>query len=712
MSDLKSKGYKPPVIWSYSHNNRGVLFEAHNVVVNRDLYATDKLSFIYSRGRINNNAVELESDGIPVESAKYTNLINENIVEFDDDFYIIKIVRDQFVGGNIRKQVECFHMSYEFADAEVFNVNFLTTDGNNVASPSDVINAVLQNSNLGVDNGLGKWEIGTIDPLLSSLRREFKFEQKSGLICLREIAEKFEGTFTYNISWDSNNSKWVKKINLIKDFTSTGTMIRYDNNMKEIEVESDSSNIKTHIRVLGRDKITFATQPTETRTDNGYTYNWHTSGDTFLVNYKYFLSQGYTLTDVQALPRKEMTIDEQFTTDESTLYTRAKSKSEEFADPRISYTTKVLDLYWDKPDEWKEFKVGERVKIYHKQMNVFLNAQIVKLSRNYDKPQDTIISIANYRINWEHIFETNTKNTQDIYNVSGIKYGDRLGESTKIERDTGVVLAPDGTDNRAILGRYATDKFGLAMGDLDSYTFEYNLLNNTLNLLNTLINITRDDNKIRILLDATNGFKIQRNTETNPSNPPVWQDTFAADTEGNLVTDIAKVGGLLTVGDGDTSGDIFLTDNSAITSNALTNVMSIFNSSGELNITANNDINISTTNGNVNIDNIELSPKNIIAEKFEKLSLLPPDPTISGQTNENSIIEFGNNEKRFFDSKLYTESLLLTTDYTSLILSLYRSIIQSDGNVLELCRYFVTENAPTKIDDARCANYRFIKKNN
>ena len=38
--------------------------------------------------------------------------------------------------------------------------------------------------------------------------------------------------------------------------------------------------------------------------------------------------------------------------------------------------------------------------------------------------------------------------------------------------------------------------------------------------------------------------------------------------------------------------------------------------------------------------------------------------------------------------------------------------ISNAGTVLELCRYVVAENAPTKIDDNRCDYFRYIRKKN
>jgi len=71
-----------------------------------------------------------------------------------------------------------------------------------------------------------------------------------------------------------------------------------------------------------------------------------------------------------------------------------------------------------------------------------------------------------------------------------------------------------------------------ASDSLGNKTFIVN--QNGVQIFNMIMSLMRSDKKTQILLDPTNGIKIQKNTGT--VDTPVWIDVFYTDSEGNLVS--------------------------------------------------------------------------------------------------------------------------------------------------------------------------------
>lgn len=124
--------------------------------------------------------------------------------------------------------------------------------------------------------------------------------------------------------------------------------------------------------------------------------------------------------------------------------------------------------------------------------------------------------------------------------------------------------------------------------------------NNGLTVTDMDMTITRSDVKSRVKINATDGFKIQKNTGTSGS--PVWGDQISLDTNGNAIfagtiQSATMIGGSITIGSGnsvfrvDTNGNMWLgstTFNSApfrvtpqgnVTANSFTATSATINSS-------------------------------------------------------------------------------------------------------------------------------------
>lgn len=464
-----------PKIYNYRHEKICELYEATNINLLLQLGGINELSFIFPKHLIANNQVQFDSKGNPISNPKWDYIKNEYIIEFDNDYYIIKFPTDQRTeDGKLISNVQAKHMSIELTDNMVQYLD-LTPPASTPVTADVAITSVLQAAN-------SNWELGSVDSELLTISRTFKFEWQSALYCLNEVAKKFDGILTFDVSWDSVNSKWVRKVNLKKNFADNGFMFRYDKNVKSIKRQSDTSNIITRLYCLGKDKMSINNQPTEQRTDSGVTYDTHINGQSYIDNFQFYLAQGYTYQECLDNFIKVGRFQDEVYVNSADLYEDGKKELEKLSMPKVSYVMRVVDLSYIDDVNYSAFDIGEIVKVYDKDLNIDINAQIVRMNINYEQPHLTEIEIANYQENLEDVLKNVTVQTKSLYYDIGVKRDQKFANSVSINNDYGLTVVDDTGQVRVKTGQYEPGKYGQWMGDGTETVFEFNTSSNKLTL--------------------------------------------------------------------------------------------------------------------------------------------------------------------------------------------------------------------------------------
>jgi len=204
----------------------------------------------------------------------------------------------------------------------------------------------------------------------------------------------------------------------------------------------------------------------------------------------------------------------------------------------------------------EHFELGDTVKVYDEGLGIDVTTRIVRMRYDIEERMTADVEIANYIPNISDTLtqiERTTVHKEKIYNgvVIGPDYGLKVERSDKKVRvlanaTEGIrIQKGDGTGNYTDVIFLDTEGNGNFMGKIISSSFEGgsidigdgnfvvdssgNVTSSSMSITGGSITITRSDNKARVTIDGTNGFKIQKGDGTGN----VWVDTIYIDTEGN-----------------------------------------------------------------------------------------------------------------------------------------------------------------------------------
>jgi len=258
-------------------------------------------------------------------------------------------------------------------------------------------------------------------------------------------------------------------------------------------------------------------------------------------------------------------------------------------------TANLLSLL-EEQDKWDKFlptNLGDVVKIYYDKMNIEVEAKIIEFNFNFEE-QECSLTISNSKeisddkqkfiADLNKAISTSTTVDMNKYNISGIpQLTSEINQiiNNKWDANKNAIIA--GTNEN-----YTLDRFGLTLkSPTDQLNFLRALHNvlaftndggntyknaltpeglvaevvqgkllmgvnlqidasdslgnktfivdqNGVQIFNMIMSLMRSDKKTQILLDPTNGIKIQKNTGT--IDTPAWEDLFYINNDGNLVT--------------------------------------------------------------------------------------------------------------------------------------------------------------------------------
>ena len=447
------------------------------MVLTLDLAGVATIKFNFPKYLMDSGIVVLDTNDSPIENPKWEHIKNERIIEFDNDFYIIKLIsKDKNSNGEIIKEVQAKHMAIELSCSDKIAGVLDITPPTSVPATADIAMAqVLTASN-------SNWSVGVVDAGLLIKSRTFKFEWQTALFCLGEIAKKFNGVLTFTVTWDASTNKWVKVVNLKEIFPNKGYHFRYDKNINALRSSPDTNNIVTRLYCIGRDKLSINDQPTEQRIDYGVTYDTHTLGQSYIDNFQYFLSLGYSYQFCLDNFVKVDRFQDDVYISSADLFEDGKEELEKKSVPKLSYIVKVVDLSYQNEDKYATFDLGEIVKIYDKELDININAQILKKTINYEKPHLSEIQIENRVDGVDVLFKDMAVQNKNLYFDSAVKYGATFANSVSLTNDHGLTVIDSTGQLRVKVGQYEPGKYGQWMGDGTNTVFEFNTANNLLKL--------------------------------------------------------------------------------------------------------------------------------------------------------------------------------------------------------------------------------------
>lgn len=317
-----------------------------------------------------NEIAELSFD-LPMKNPKSKFIQNENLVLFDDEYYIIKtptLIIDN--DGKQSRSVTCRHLSDILANnivslEEIVPVNVVTL----------MKRALIYDDK---DNPTQGWSVGnvTVDRVAC---RGLETTEESCFSVLLTIAEKYEGVLQFN-SQDMTVDMFPAKEQSVPKFN-----LRFSKNLKGIEVSYDTSELITRLYCYGG------------ADDNGNDIDImsvNPTGMAYIDNFEYFLSQGYTQDFINKHPtlfiRTNVWRDDSFY-DSADLYKQGLIESKRVGQPVIELKVDALASNIAYGQDITRLKVGDCVSVYDSDLNLDFLCNVT--SREIDENEPHILKI-------------------------------------------------------------------------------------------------------------------------------------------------------------------------------------------------------------------------------------------------------------------------------------------------------------------------------
>lgn len=453
------------------------------------------------------------------EDIRYQYLANELIVEYENDFYIIKecvISRDE--GGQIIKEVLCKQMAIELSGTKV---NGLWGFSPSIESfqvpynkPTDLVTAM---QDLLFYHTTG-WKLGKIP--VTDKKRSFNYEWQTPMQIILDLADIFEFIPYFRVEMvDGKLNKYVDF--LPENYGEIKGYYRHDKNLTSIRKPIQTDGITTRLYVFGYDDITINDINTETKTVNGVTYNVHTKGKSYVDNFDYFLNLGYSYADCVNKFLKVDKVTDALYVDPNDLYDFAKKQLESVAMPVVTYEISIKDIeFYGK----QELEVGHKIRLYDSELNLDVTGIVSEIQYSENDKVNKSVTISNYySFTGEVDVLTGVIIDQSNMSQTVIEKNKKFAHSVLFNDSTGMIVQKDVSDPNSDdpeykdvvrIGQYERDKYGIQ-------------------ILDGQLQMDREDAKTRVLIDNETGICIYNDLNGNG----VFSEdekVFWADTEGKI----------------------------------------------------------------------------------------------------------------------------------------------------------------------------------
>jgi hypothetical protein len=364
---------------------------------------------------------------ISVNHPLFINIIPENIVKYNGEFYFIKTPTQKDGDSGLNVSVSCRHLSNGLDGMLVDNIKVISCTATELMtyllegvipqSQLDIINSTKNTTSLLDDDEVitpsippTGWTVGVIDISDSFVGAVRSLEQSNQSIfgLLTKVAELFNKA---HLTFHSDTMKVdLSDINPYRDI-----QIIKGKNLKDLSVDFNTDDIVTRLYPFGGQDLftgsditinmnivdqdgTITTPCAKDKDGNDVTVS-------YIENYSYYLNQKndddsdkYTqeyISNHPALFKKELVWNASDYTNPQALYDDAIIKLKELSMPKISCSVATLDLS-DIPEYFILSPIlGEKVKIVDKDLSLDLEAYVTEISTNSETPMNIQLTISN-----------------------------------------------------------------------------------------------------------------------------------------------------------------------------------------------------------------------------------------------------------------------------------------------------------------------------
>ena len=493
--------------------NMELLAELHNVnpKVTKVLGGISTLSFTIDKYFFNKQTGKLVMD------RRFDYVQNETIVEYDNDFYVIKECTP-IHETNITKEVSCKHIAIELSGTKVNGLWGFSPSIESFQLPyNEPIDLITGMQDLLYYHTTG-WKLGLIPE--NNKRRSFSYEWYTPMQIILDLAEKFEYIPYFRVELvDGELKKYVDL--LPDDYGEIKAYYRHEKNLNSVRKPISTEGITTRLYVFGYDDITLNDLETEMKTVNGVEYPIHSKGKSYIDNFDYYLQLGYSYADCINKFLKVDKVKDDLYVDKNDLYDFAKKQLESVAMPVISYEVSIKDIeIKGKP----ELAVGHKIRIVDTELGLDIVGRVTEISYTEDDKINKSVTISNYyTFSGETNVLTNVIIDQSNLDQVAVQKNKKFANSVLFNDSTGMIIQKDISEPEAEVSEYK-DVVRIGHYERDKYGIQ---------ILDGQLQMDREDNKTRVLIDNESGICIYNDLNGNG----VFSEdekVFWADTEGKI----------------------------------------------------------------------------------------------------------------------------------------------------------------------------------
>lgn len=324
--------------------------------------------------RETNIITDLKFD-LPVANPKWVNIVNENLVLFKDEYYVIKnptFNHDE--DGKLYISVSCKHYSNNLAE-DLISLEETT--------PLNVVD--LMKLALCYENGVPTkgWSVGKVTVDRVALRGLEAMEQSPFSILLT-IAEKYNGMLHFN-----SKSMTVDLLEL-GETTRPTIDIRGSKNLKSVSISYDTSEMYTRLYCYG------APDEDDNELD---IMSVNPTGKPYIDNYSYYYNLGYTEEFVESHPElfvKTTIWRDSNYYDPQDLYDDGVKELAKIAQPVVEVSISALDISTlGEGNNPCNLAIGDCVRIVDEELGLDTLCNVIKREINHEEPHILNITVTN-----------------------------------------------------------------------------------------------------------------------------------------------------------------------------------------------------------------------------------------------------------------------------------------------------------------------------
>lgn len=313
---------------------------------------------------------------LPVENPNSKEVEHGVLIYYQHEFYeVVQKTKMMSANGKYSWSIECMHYSKTLQSKMVVEETLAPL------LPEDGLRAILYDG----ETPKYGWQIGAI--IAPEVYRTIETKEQSLFQTITELAELYDCYVVFESGFRDGFSGAVHLVNFYnKDLYNPANPLQLTAlNTKNIQVARDISELTTRLYAFG------GTNPV---TGEDIDLITETGGYTYIENYDYYTSRGYTMAEIEANPaifRKEYVWRDSNYVDAPTLYNGAIKKLEELSQPKVNVNLTYLD-----ENAADNLFLGKSVEFSDNVIDEYFVQMIVGYSISYDKPYEVVLETANF----------------------------------------------------------------------------------------------------------------------------------------------------------------------------------------------------------------------------------------------------------------------------------------------------------------------------